>query len=86
MARKNRSASALRILGELVHYENEEAEYYDLVYLVAVDHIRPTEAKKDALIPLVYVAMTRARYRLVIPYVEEMELISRLKRCIAKQP
>ena len=31
----------------------------------------------------VYVAMTRATYRLVIPYVEETELIARMKKCLS---
>jgi len=35
-------------------------------------------------ISLVYVAMTRAKYRLVIPYVEETELIKRIKKCLSK--
>jgi len=70
----------------LISVHSSKGLDFDLVYLVAVDHIRPTEATKDALIPLVYVAMTRAKYRLVIPYVEETELISRMKRCIATQP
>jgi ATP-dependent exoDNAse (exonuclease V) beta subunit len=30
---------------------------------------------------LLYVAMTRAKYRLVIPYVVETDLISRIKGC-----
>jgi superfamily I DNA/RNA helicase len=55
---------------------------FDLVYLVGIDHIRPTEHTKETLISLVYVAMTRARYRLVIPYVEETDLIKRIKESI----
>jgi ATP-dependent exoDNAse (exonuclease V) alpha subunit len=31
---------------------------------------------------LVYVGITRARHRLVIPYVTETELISELSRCL----
>ncbi len=52
------------------------------VYLACIDHIRPTEDTKKALISIVYVAMTRAKYRLIIPYVEETELISRMKNCV----
>ncbi len=55
---------------------------FDLVYLIGMDRIRPTEAMKAYLIPLVYVAMTRAKYRLVIPYVDETELILRMKSCL----
>jgi hypothetical protein len=57
---------------------------FDLVYLVGIDHIRPTAHTKEALISLVYVAMTRAKYRLVIPYVEETGIIKRIKECLSK--
>ena len=56
---------------------------FDLVYLVGMDHIRSTEATKKRLLSLVYVAMTRAKYRLVIPYVEETEFIKKMKGCLA---
>lgn len=68
----------------LISIHSSKGLDFDLVYLVAVDHIRPTAATRDALLSLVYVAMTRAKYRLVIPYVEETELISRMKHCIPK--
>jgi hypothetical protein len=68
----------------LISVHSSKGLDFDLVYLVAIDHIRPTEAMKETLLSLVYVAMTRAKYRLVIPYVEETEFISRMKRCIAK--
>ena len=55
---------------------------FDLVYLVGIDHIPLTKATKETLISLVYVAMTRAKYRLVIPYVEETDLITRMKSCL----
>jgi len=49
------------------------------VSITSVD--RGNEAKPYVL---VYVAMTRAKYRLVIPYVEETDLISRIKDCRLK--
>jgi len=55
---------------------------YDLVYLIGVDGLKPTEETRDQLIKLVYVAMTRAKYRLVIPYVQENDLIGRMKGCL----
>jgi len=58
---------------------------FDLVYLVGIDHIHPTDATRENLISLIYVAMTRAKYRLVIPYVEETELIRRMKGSIREQ-
>ena len=55
---------------------------FDLVYLVGADRIIPTDETRDRLIRLLYVAITRAKYRLVIPYVEETEFIGSLKNCL----
>jgi ATP-dependent exoDNAse (exonuclease V) beta subunit len=68
----------------LISIHSSKGLDFDLVYLAGIDHIRLTEAAKEALISLVYVAMTRAKYRLVIPYVEETELIKRMKECLSK--
>jgi hypothetical protein len=65
----------------LISIHSSKGLDFDLVYLVGLDHIRGTEEAGQNLISLVYVAMTRAKYRLVIPYVEETELIRRLKEC-----
>jgi hypothetical protein len=53
---------------------------FDLVYLVGADHLIPTAETKDRLMRTLYVAMTRAKHRLVIPYVEETEFINRMQR------
>jgi len=63
----------------LISIHSSKGLDFELVYLVGIDHIRPTQATKEALIPLVYVGMTRAKYRLVIPYVEETEIIKRMR-------
>jgi UvrD-like helicase C-terminal domain/Nuclease-related domain/AAA domain len=55
---------------------------FDLVYLLGMDRIRPTEATRQYLLSLAYVAMTRAKYRLVIPYVVETELIRLMLACL----
>jgi len=55
---------------------------FDLVYLLGVDRIIPTDETRGRLIRLLYVAITRAKYRLVIPYLEETEFISRFKECL----
>ncbi len=55
---------------------------FDLVYLVGIDRIRPAEHTKEAFTSLVYVAMTRAKYRLVVPYEKETEIIKRMKECL----
>jgi ATP-dependent exoDNAse (exonuclease V) beta subunit len=49
---------------------------------VGVDHIHAAEATRETLTVLMYVAMTRAKYRLVIPYVQETELVRRMKACL----
>jgi hypothetical protein len=63
----------------LISIHSSKGLDFDLVYLVGIDHIRSKEEAKDDLISLVYVAMTRAKYRLVIPYVEETEIIKCIK-------
>jgi superfamily I DNA/RNA helicase len=65
----------------LISIHSSKGLDFDLVYLVGLDHIRGTEETRQNLLSLVYVAMTRAKYRLVIPYVQETELISRMKEC-----
>ena len=52
------------------------------VVVLGIDHIRPTEDTWQKLISLVYVAMSRAKYRLVIPYAEETELIAHIRNCL----
>jgi hypothetical protein len=68
----------------LISIHSSKGLDFDLVYIVGIDHIRPTEGTKEALVSLVYVAMTRAKYRLVIPYVEETGLIKRIRKCLSE--
>jgi len=70
----------------LISIHSSKGLDFDLVYLIGIDHIHPTKATKEALVSLVYVAMTRAKYRLVIPYVEETELIRKMKECLPSGP
>jgi hypothetical protein len=67
----------------LISIHSSKGLDFDLVYLVGMDHFRPMEETIDAVVSVVYVAMTRAKYRLVIPYVEETEFIARMKRCLS---
>jgi hypothetical protein len=66
----------------LVSIHSSKGLDFDLVYLVGLDHIHRTEKTRQNLVSLVYVAMTRAKVRLVIPYVEETDLIRRIKDCL----
>lgn len=66
----------------LISIHSSKGLDFDLVYLIGMDHIRFAEATKDTLISLVYVAMTRAKYRLVVPHVEETDLLRRMKNCL----
>lgn len=69
----------------LISIHSSKGLDFDIVYLVGIDHIRTTGDTKDDLISLVYVAMTRAKYRLVIPYVEETEIIRHIKDCLPEK-
>jgi superfamily I DNA/RNA helicase len=68
----------------LISIHSSKGLDFALVYLLGVDRIIPTEEIHDRLIRLIYVAITRAKFRLVIPYVEETRFITRLKSCLAK--
>lgn len=70
----------------LISIHSSKGLDFELVYLVGMDRIRGTEKTWPDLHGLSYVAMTRARYRLVIPYVEETELIARMKSCVRVSP
>jgi superfamily I DNA/RNA helicase len=65
----------------LISVHSSKGLDFDIVYLVGMDHIRSPGDTKDDLVSLGYVAMTRAKYRLVIPYVEETEFIKRMAQC-----
>ncbi|MBW2031055.1 MAG: ATP-binding domain-containing protein [Deltaproteobacteria bacterium] len=69
----------------LISIHSSKGLDFDLVYLVGIDRIRPTYRTRKPLLNLVYVAMTRAKYRLVIPYVKETEFIRRIKECLSEQ-
>jgi ATP-dependent exoDNAse (exonuclease V) beta subunit len=68
----------------LISIHSSKGLDFDLVYLVGVDRIQPTQLTRAYLTNLIYVAMTRAKYRLVIPYVRETEFIKRMKGCFKK--
>ena len=64
----------------LISVHSSKGLDFDLVYLLGMDHIHPTDQTRENLVTLVYVAMTRAKYKLVIPYVEETEFIRHMKK------
>ena len=68
----------------LISIHSSKGLDFDLVYLVGIDHIHPIKTTQERMVSLIYVAMTRAKYRLVIPYVEETEIIERMKACLTK--
>jgi superfamily I DNA/RNA helicase len=51
---------------------------FDRVYLVGMDRIVPAGAAGRKLRAILYVALTRARYALAVPYVEETPFIRRM--------
>ena len=63
----------------LISIHSSKGLDFGLVYLLGVDRFRPTDATRAKLTNLIYVAMTRAKYRLVIPYMEETEFIKRMR-------
>ena len=55
---------------------------YACVFLVGLDQLEPGIWSEDQIKRLTYVAITRARHRLFIPYVSETELIRDLGSCV----
>jgi hypothetical protein len=54
---------------------------YSCVFLLGLDSLKPKGWTEDQINNLVYVAITRARYQLLILYIHKSSLIKRLKRC-----
>jgi hypothetical protein len=59
---------------------------FDLVYLVGVDHILPTAETYPYLTRLLYVGLTRAKHRLIIPYIDETPFIQKMCNCLPQTP
>jgi hypothetical protein len=57
---------------------------YSFVFLLGLDFLEPRGWTEEQLIRLVYVAITRARYQLFIPYVRENNVIKRLRKFLKK--
>jgi hypothetical protein len=55
---------------------------YSNVFLLGMDFIEPGRWTENQINRLVYVAITRARHRLFIPYIIETALIKQLKDCL----
>lgn len=55
---------------------------YAFVFLLGLDSFSTDRWTAEQINRLVYVAITRARYQLFIPYVNEDEIILRLKNCL----
>ena len=55
---------------------------YSVVFLLGLDFLEPKHWSEEQIEKLIYVAITRARYQLFIPYVVENQFISKLKLCL----
>jgi superfamily I DNA/RNA helicase len=55
---------------------------YACVFLLGLDFMAPKLWTEEQIHRLVYVAITRARYQLIIPYVNENDIIVKLKSCL----
>lgn len=55
---------------------------YSSVFLLGMDSLKPGRWTESQINRLVYVAITRARHRLFIPYIIETALIRQLKECL----
>ena len=55
---------------------------YSTVFLLGLDFLEPREWSEEQLERLTYVAVTRARYRLFIPYINQSALIKKLQAAL----
>jgi superfamily I DNA/RNA helicase len=55
---------------------------FSCVFLLGLDYLEPKEWTDEQIHKLVYVGLTRARYRLYLPYVHETQLILKLNLCL----
>jgi superfamily I DNA/RNA helicase len=57
---------------------------YSTVFLLGLDFLQPREWTEDQLERLAYVAITRARYQVFVPFIRENSIIARLKSNLTK--
>jgi hypothetical protein len=81
MAKEMFDVTADRV--SLISIHSSKGLDFELVYLVGMDRLRGLEKARSHIRLLTYVAMTRAKYRLVIPYVEETDMIRKMKSCLS---
>jgi superfamily I DNA/RNA helicase len=55
---------------------------YSMVFLLGLDYLEPRGWSTDQLDRLAYVAITRARYQLFIPYINQSALIKKLQAAL----
>jgi superfamily I DNA/RNA helicase len=55
---------------------------YSTVFLLGLDYLEPQNWSIEQIERLIYVAITRARYQLFIPYVVENQFVSKLMECL----
>ncbi len=55
---------------------------YSAVFLLGLDFLEPHNWSVEQIERLIYVAITRARYQLFIPYMVENQFIAKLKSCL----
>jgi hypothetical protein len=55
---------------------------HSIVFLLGLDYLEPKAWTEKQINNLVYVAITRARYRLIIPYIRNNAIVERLKECL----
>jgi hypothetical protein len=81
-ARSKEAFDVTRDCISLISIHSSKGLDFDLAYLVGVDRIQSAPETQEGLRLLLYVAMTRARYRLVVPYVETTGFIRRMRDCL----
>lgn len=56
---------------------------YSVVFLLGIDYLTPKGWSEEQIANLAYVGITRARYQLIIPYINQTPLINRIQKALA---
>jgi superfamily I DNA/RNA helicase len=55
---------------------------YSVVFLLGLDFLTPKGWSDEQIAKLTYVGITRARYQLIIPYINQTTLIDRIQKAL----
>jgi ATP-dependent exoDNAse (exonuclease V) beta subunit len=80
LSKKNYDISTKRVSITTIH--SAKGLDYSIAFLLGLDFLKPNNWTEEQILRLVYVAITRARYQLFIPFIQNNFVIERLKKSL----